>query len=356
MKTGFNGTFVISWSQTQIDGQRATPVSHLSVGAAWSWGGHATRVDGPNGILPLGPAAGEADIRKRAALTVRRLLTSTQIDAGRMDSVAYLDPLFRDSFRVTNGYDVWTITVLETGPASEPLCMFMNEIPPQDCELWVVDHHTRTPLRVADEAISGGVICFTPGTMIRTPDGARDVASLSEGDFVQTADNGRAEVLWLGGRNVSGARMRAIPSLMPVRLRPGALDRDVPDAGLLVSPDHRIVLRGPQARALYNCDEVLVTARDLINDHSIIRDHSLRNVRYIHMMLPQHEVVFANGVATESFHPAAAELSAMDEIEEGRLYDRLPELRGDMGNYGNYARRVLSGSEAAMMQYDGMRH
>lgn len=104
-----------------------------------------------------------------------------------------------------------------------------------------------------------------------TPEGAKDVASLAEGDRVQTADNGCVEVLWLGQRRVSGARMKAIPALNPIRLRAGALDKDVPDAGLLVSPDHRIVLRGPQANALYNCDEVLVTARDLINDHTIIR-------------------------------------------------------------------------------------
>ncbi len=55
----------------------------------------------------------------------------------------------------------------------------------------------------------------------------------------------------------------------------------MPDVGLLVSPDHRIVLRGARARALYNADEVLVTARDLIKDHSIIRDHAQREVTYI---------------------------------------------------------------------------
>ncbi len=355
MKTGFNGTFVISWSQTQIDGQHAPPVTDLFVGTAWSWTGDATRVDGPSGILPLGASAGEADIRKRAALTVRRLLTSAQVDTRKLDAAVLIDPLFDDRFRVTNGIDVWTITLIDTGPKRKPLCMFLDEIPPENSALWVVDHHIKATLRRTDQTNPEGLICFTPGTMIMTPDGARDVASLSEGDFVQTADNGRAEVLWLGQRRMTGARMQASPSLMPVRLRAGALDIDVPDAGLLVSPDHRIVLRGPQARALYNCEEVLVTARDLINDHSIIRDHSLRDVTYIHMMLPQHEVVFANGVATESFHPAAVELSAMDEIEEGRLYDRLPELRGDMQNYGGYARRVLSDSEAAMMQYDGRR-
>jgi len=34
MGTGFRGTFVISWSQTEIDGLDATPVQNLTVGAA----------------------------------------------------------------------------------------------------------------------------------------------------------------------------------------------------------------------------------------------------------------------------------------------------------------------------------
>lgn len=351
MKTGFNGTFVISWSQTDIDWQHAAPITDLAVGTAWSWTGEAVRVDGPSGILPLGASDGETDIRKRAALTVRRLLTSIQLDTRKLDAAVLQEPLFDDSFRVTDGHDVWTITLIDMGPQRKPLCMFIDEIPPRGTSLWVVDHHIKPTLRQPERDKPGGVICFTPGTMIMTPNGAKDVANLIEGDHVQTADNGSAEVLWLGRRRVTGARMKAIPSLTPVRLRAGALDKDVPDAGLLVSPDHRMVLRGPNARALFNCDEVLVTARDLVNDHSIIRDHSLPEVTYIHMMLPQHEIVFANGVPTESFHPASAELSAMDEIEEGRLYDRLPDLRGDMGNYGAYARRVLSDSEAAILTH-----
>lgn len=351
MKTGLIGTFVISWSQTDIDGQHAPPVTDLNVGTAWSWTGEPVRVDGPNGILPLGASQGETDIRSRAALTVRRLLASAQVDTRRMDAAVLHGPLFEDSFRVTDGFDTWTVTLINTGAGRKPLCMFMDEIPPRAQDLWVVDRRIETTLRRFAQPAQGGVVCFTPGTMIMTPDGARDVANLSEGDFVQTADNGRAEVLWLGQRRVTGARLKAMPSLTPVRLRAGALDKDVPDAGLLVSPDHRIVLRGARARNLYNADEVLVTARDLINDHSIIRDHSQRNVTYIHMMLPSHEVVFANGVATESFHPASAALSVMEDTSRDRMFDRLPDLRDGVHNYGDYARRVLSDSEAAILQH-----
>ncbi|MDE1132458.1 MAG: hemolysin-type calcium-binding protein, partial [Ascidiaceihabitans sp.] len=39
MKTGLKGTFVVSWSQTEIDGLEAAPVQSLNVGAAWSWRG-----------------------------------------------------------------------------------------------------------------------------------------------------------------------------------------------------------------------------------------------------------------------------------------------------------------------------
>ncbi|MDG1518902.1 MAG: Hint domain-containing protein [Yoonia sp.] len=269
-----------------------------------------------------------------------------------MDAAVLQEPLFSDAFRVTDGFNTWTITLINTGANCQPLCMFLDEIPPRKTPLWVVDRRIDMALRRAVAPEQGGVVCFTPGTTILTSDGPRDVASLVEGDFVQTADNGRAEILWLGSRRITGARMKAIPSLTPVRLRAGALDKDVPDAGLLVSHDHQIVLGGSRAQTLYNAEEVLVTARDLINDHSIIRDHGQLEVTYIHMMLPKHEVVFANGVATESFHPASAELTMMDENQRDRMFDRLPNQTGGVQNYGEYARRVLSDSEAAILQHD----
>ena len=63
MKTGFRGTFVISWTQTEIDGLEAAPVSALDVGAAWSWRGEALRVDGPSDLLRLDMADGEKDLQ-----------------------------------------------------------------------------------------------------------------------------------------------------------------------------------------------------------------------------------------------------------------------------------------------------
>ena len=352
MKTGFRGTFVISWSQTELDGQSSAPVADLRAGASWQWTGEAVRVDGPKGILPLGLSDGEADLRKRAALTVRRLLVSANVGTKRLDAMTLQDPLFDKTFVVTNGATTWDVTVIRTGAGRKPLLMFHGEIPPRATDLWIVRHNIDAVTRYEANVNPKGVICFTPGTMILTPHGPCDVAALQEGDTVTTKDNGSAEILWIGQRHVTGARLLAMPELVPVRLRAGSLDRDVPDAGLLVSPDHRMVLRGPKARALFNAEEVLVTARDLIDDHSILRDRSVRDVTYIHMMLPQHEIVFANGVATESFHPASAALATMAPDDQDRLFDRLPDVRGNADAYGAFARRLLTDSEAAILRHE----
>ena len=354
MKTGFSGTFVIPWSQTELDGRSSAPVSSIRTGAVWSWTGEPVRVDGPSAILPLGPSEGEADLRKRAAPTVRRLLASADVTP-RPAPMVLQEPLFDKSFTVTDGQTTWDVTLIPRGAGRKPLLMFLDAIPPRATDLWIVRDRIDVATRSEAEAQPKGVICFTPGTMILTPDGPRDVDSLGEGDRVQTQDNGAAEILWIGKRRVTGARMLAMPELLPIRLRAGALDSDVPDAGLLVSPDHRIVLRGPRARALFNTEEVLVTARDLIDDALVLRDHSPRQVTYIHMMLPQHQIVFANNVPTESFHPASAALATMGAEDQDRLFSRMPDLRRDPGLYGGYARRVLSVSEAAVLQYDRAR-
>ena len=46
----------------------------------------------------------------------------------------------------------------------------------------------------------------------------------------------------------------------------------------------------------------------MINDCSVTVDHALRAVTYVHIPLPRHTIIWANGLETESFHPAAAML------------------------------------------------
>lgn len=354
MATGFTGTFVISWSQTEVDGFEAAPVSSLTVGAAWSWQGEPVRVDGPSTLLRLDRAEGETNTRKRAARMVRRLIGAAVSQAPLhtiSDDVS--QPMVDSSFVVTNGLQSFTVTLIEVGNGAAPLLMFVDDIPPRGTDLWIV-HHTLEPKHddVSPGLEAGGVICFTPGTRIATPAGQVRVEDLREGDSVQTKDSGAQEIRWIGSRRMSGARLFAVPALRPIRILAGALGIERPDDAVLVSPEHRMLVRGPVARALFNTPEVLVAAKDLVNGRDVIVDRMVREVTYVHLLLPRHEVLFANGVETESFHPAHAALSTLSDTDRTRLLALIPGVSGNPHSYGDPVRRNLSSSEAAILLHE----
>ena len=151
---------------------------------------------------------------------------------------------------------------------------------------------------------------------------------------------------------MSGARLYAMPHLRPIRFRTGALGTGRPDEDLLVSPQHRMLVRGPSAQALFNTPEVLIAAETLINDLSVTVDHSLREVTYVHILLERHNIVWANGLETESFHPSNTALEMIDARQREGLLRLLPAIADNPQAYGEYARRNISGSEAAILRYD----
>ena len=325
------------------------------MGSAWTWTGSAVRVDGPTGLLRLEQADGEASIRKRAARVVRRLVGAVAQDVRSASDLAEVqvdDPLMDSNFVVTDGRNTYTVTVIEVGPGKRPLLMFLDEMPPQQGNLWVVHQSVPAKPRPAGTLQSGGVICFTPGTLIGTPDGNRPIETLREGDYVRTRDSSAQEIVWIGKRRMTGARMFVMPDLRPIRISPGALGIERPEQELLVSPEHRMLVRGRTAQALFNTSEVLVPAGKLVNGSTIRVDYNIREVTYIHLLLRDHHVIWANGVETESFHPANASLASLSEADRIRLLTHYPGLEDDPHGYGSFARRNLTGSEAAILMHE----
>jgi hypothetical protein len=354
MMTGFLGTFVISWAQTELDGLPSAPIEALAAGATWAWHGEATRVDGPSDILVLSQSEEAARIRRHAARVVRRLVHVAMNQSGVQRIPDPDDPVLNWGFSITDGIRSYTVSLVDV-PGRAPLLMFLDRVPPEGVDLWVthVTEHVPRANRSGDSAPQ--VICFTPETMISTPDGKRAVADLQEGDLIQTKDDGPQPVRWVGTKRISGARLLAMPELRPVRIRGGAVGIDVPDEDLIVSPQHRLLLQGNMARDLFHEDEVLVAAKDLVNDHSIIRDGHRGHLTYVHILLDKHQVVFANGLATESFHPATMPIEAVAPYQQEALLARLPDVRADGSNFGPFARRMLTSAEAAILLHRGLR-
>ncbi len=353
MKTGSRGTFVISWAQTEVDGLAASALDALSVGVAWRWTGDLVRVDRPQDTLLLQAPTGKADMQKRAARMVRRLvgaaLDRPVADEAEQDDA---DDHPDQGFIVTDGHQSFAVTLIDVPDSGARLLMFFGDVPPKDRDLWVVRTQIDRTHKAAGNAEAGGVICFTPETLIATPVGPRLIRSLRPGDRVLTKDNGPQEILWTGSRRMTGARLYAMPHLRPVRFRSGAFGVGRPEPDLLVSPQHRMLLRGPSAQDLFNTPEVLVRAQDLLNDLTVTVDYALREVTYVHILLERHNVVFANGLETESFHPSNTALDTIDPDQREGLMALLPQIAVNPQTYGDYARRNLSASEATILRHN----
>ncbi len=344
----FRGTFVISWSQTEVDGLKAAPVDCLRIGASWRWAGASVRVDGAQGILTLDGAEGQAELRARAARAVRRLIGAAVGAAAPAPEGVAERP--EDGFAVTDGRAVWDITLIAVADTGARLLIFAGEAPPADTDLWVV--RVARGLAEPPRSQPGAVICFTPGTRLRCEGGEVPIEALRPGDRVLTRDAGPQPVLWTASRRMTGARLYAMPDLRPIRFRLGALGIGRPDRDLLVSPRHRMLVQGAAARALFNAPEVLVAAEDLVNGQGVTVDHLLREVTYVHILFERHQIVWANGLETESFHPGMAALDSLDPRARAALLDLVPDVDRNGDAYGAPARRNLTGAEAAILRHD----
>lgn len=197
-------------------------------------------------------------------------------------------------------------------------------------------------------------ICFARGTLIATPDGEVPVEDLEAGDRVLTAD-GRAAILrWTGWRRFSGAALVLKPNLKPVRFETGALGKGLPRRPLTVSPKHRILLRDWRAELLFGAADVLVPAESLVNGSTIRQLLTETSVDYFHLLCDEHEVLLAEGVPSESFHPGRTGLGTLAEATRAEILTIFPELAADPESYGATAHPALRGWEAeTLLRFGG---
>jgi Hint domain len=159
--------------------------------------------------------------------------------------------------------------------------------------------------------------CFVAGTRIRTPNGEVAVETLSAGDLVDTLDDGPQRLRWIGR-----GRVTARGNLAPIRIRAGTFG----DHGtLMVSPQHRILVRDPLAELMFGEEEVLVAAKDMVNDLTI-RSVPGGSVDYVHLFFDRHQIVFSEGLATESYLPGAQTANAFEERIMAELRAIFPKL------------------------------
>lgn len=131
--------------------------------------------------------------------------------------------------------------------------------------------------------------CFLAGTRLRTPQGDIAVEALREGDLVLTGSGAAVPIIWIGQRDVDLRRHPAPERVCPVRIAAHAFGPGLPARDLILSPDHAIFIDG-----------ALIPVAHLIDGVSIVQERPDR-AHYFHVELPRHDIVLAEGLATESF-------------------------------------------------------
>lgn len=147
------------------------------------------------------------------------------------------------------------------------------------------------------------VVCFAAGTMIRGAEGDFAIEEIRVGAFIQTLDKGPQKVRMILKRELD---FRTAPNhLKPIKLEAETLGVGRPSRPLMVSPQHRLLVKDTFGNS------VLVPAKSLIRRRGIRVAHGVRKITYFHLVFSGHEVIFANDTPTESFFPGAMALKAI---------------------------------------------
>ncbi len=142
--------------------------------------------------------------------------------------------------------------------------------------------------------------CYAPGTVIDTPLGRRCVEDLRIGDLIWTADRCIQTIRWIW--DGTHALENVEDGNCPVLIQAGALGPKRPNADLIVSPQHRILVGGDGQLDNVFGAEVFVPAKALTQLPGIRFVRGKTKMRWLHFSCDNHEVVRANGCLSESLY------------------------------------------------------
>jgi len=154
-------------------------------------------------------------------------------------------------------------------------------------------------------------VCFAKGTQIRAEDGLYAIETLCVGDRLVTRDHGLQTIRWIGERSLLEEELANYPKLRPIRIAAGALGDRIPSRDLIVSPQHRIVVRSKIAMRMFDAEEVFVPAKHLLGLKGVTIATDMTTVTYYHLLCDNHEIVEADGALAETLYTGTEAMKAM---------------------------------------------
>lgn len=271
-------------------------------------------------------------------------LTPAEGDRIYLDGIAYEDLTIVSSdtgggnfdYTVTSATDPTISLIIRQVPT-----FMINPLDPLAVEGMFTDTLPFTPAAAP---------CFVRGTVIKTPRGDVSVEDLQAGDKVTTKNSGDQVIRWIGSRKLSSSDLARAPELRPIKIARNARGRNLPSSDLWLSPEHRIVCNDDAMQLLFGDEQVLVSAKDIVDGETIFVDQTDNGVEYFHILFDKHEVIFSNDLPSESFHPAIRNESVVDAGIRKEIHTLFPELSSDFSDYGPTHHKTLKSTEARLLQ------
>lgn len=174
--------------------------------------------------------------------------------------------------------------------------------------------------------------CFTAGTRLRTNRGEVEVQDLKTGDLLVTLPKPEESPETTGAirrifrQTISIQLLKLNPKLQPVCIAAGALGGGRPKRDLLVSRQHRMLVQSKIAERMFGMSEVLIPAIKLTKLPGVFVQEAIEDVQYFHVLLDDHEVVFAEGTPTESLFTGPEALKSMSFEAREEILTIFPEI------------------------------
>lgn len=173
---------------------------------------------------------------------------------------------------------------------------------------------------------SPSITGFVTGTTIATPKGAIAVEDLKTGDFVITKDHGLRAIRWIAHKHISAGRLASRQDSQPVLIKENTFGNGFPLRDLRVSSNQKLLLKSSSLQVMFGDTEGLAPAFHLIDDDSVKREESSDDVTYVQFMCDAHEIVYADGIPTETFRPSVPEVAGLSDKGLSDLYAVMPNL------------------------------
>ncbi len=216
----------------------------------------------------------------------------------------------------------------------------------------ILESSTVANVLVGDPAITySEYVCIASGSMIQTPQGETPIERLCAGDQVMTLDHGPRALIWTGSRSLT--LPRTPQSQIPIELKANCCGTGLPSQDLILSPQHQILSAGKAVASHTNQPQALSRAKALTMRKGVRRMEGKRSVVYHSLLFECHEIIFANGLAVESFYPGPYALSLLSELEKLQILAKIPHLSDDTEQtYGTPARPELTPQKARSLAKD----